>query len=153
MNKNIGLVSIRLHRRIASVAPLVGLSLDSLRIDYAPEATAEQRAAAQAILDAFDPAQAQAEVEAEETAERARQEWLKTAKSEVDALKVQKADKAAMESMQNAIAYKDALISKLSTDVATLTTQLQEANTKLSELDQLKADVAALKSAKVEPTK
>jgi uncharacterized protein involved in exopolysaccharide biosynthesis len=115
--------------------------------------TAEQRAAAQAILDSFDPVQAQAEIEAEEAAEKARAEWLKTAKAEVDSLKVQKADKAAMEAMQKAITDKDALISKLSTDVATLTTQLQAANTKLSELNQLKADVAALKVAKVEPTK
>jgi hypothetical protein len=35
-------------------------------------------AAAQAILDAFDPVQAQAEVEAEETAERTRAEKLRT---------------------------------------------------------------------------
>lgn len=146
-------VPAKLHARVAAVCPIDGISFSPLAAQFQAGSSAEQRAAAQAILDAFDPAQAQAEVEAEETAERARQEWLKTAKSEVDALKVQKADKAAMESMQKAIADKDALISKLSTDVATLTTQLQAANTKLSELDQLKADVAALKAAKVEPTK
>ncbi len=50
----------------------------------------EQRAAAQAILDAFDPAQAQAEVEAEETAEKTRAEklralaeWLRTQSKDV----------------------------------------------------------------------
>lgn len=52
--------------------------------------TPEQRASAQAILDAFDPAQAQAEVEAEETAEktqaeklRALAEWLRTQSKDV----------------------------------------------------------------------
>lgn len=107
----------------------------------------------QAEIDAVDAVALKAEIAAAEAAEKARQEWMKTAKSEVDSLKVQKADKAVMESMQKAIADKDSLISKLSTDVATLTTQLAATNTKLSELDQLKADVAALKVAKVEPTK
>ncbi len=60
---------------------------------------------------------------------------------------------AQMESSKKAAADKEALIGKLSGDVATLTTQLAAANTKLLELDQLKADVAALKDAKAEPTK
>jgi hypothetical protein len=58
------------------------------------------------------------------------------------------ASKAAMEAAQQAQADKDALIGKLSADVATLTAQLSEANVKLAELDQIKADVAALKVAK-----
>lgn len=53
-----------------------------------------------------------------------------------------------MKAAQDAVAAKDALIGKLSADVATLTTQLSEANVKLAELDQIKADVAALKVAK-----
>jgi len=84
-----------LHSRIAAVAPIHGCSQTG--ITFKEEATVQQRAAAQAILDAFDPKAAQAEIEAEEAEEKARAEWLKTAKSEVEALKVQKAEKAAMD--------------------------------------------------------
>jgi hypothetical protein len=49
-----------LHDAIAAVCPIVGVSIgrrddrSTWRIDYAPNATAEQRAAAQATLEAFD---------------------------------------------------------------------------------------------------
>ena len=74
-------ITYRLHTRIALVAPIDGVCLGQLRIDFQPSATPEQRAAAQAILDAFDPVAAQAEIEAEEAVERDRQEWLKTVKA------------------------------------------------------------------------
>lgn len=73
--------------------------------------TAEQRAAAQAILDSFDPVQAQAEIEAEEAAEKARAEWLKTAQGEVEAL-------------QKTVAEKDAVIATLTAKIATLETKV-----------------------------
>jgi hypothetical protein len=50
-----------LHDRLQLVCPIVGVSVGKLadkatwRIDFAPEATAEQRTAAQAALQAFDP--------------------------------------------------------------------------------------------------
>ena len=39
----------------AAGVPIIGVSSDPLRIQHAPEATADQREAGQAILDAFDP--------------------------------------------------------------------------------------------------
>lgn len=51
----------RLHERIAAVAPIHGVSIgdasdtSTWRIDFAPEATARQRADAQGILDGIDP--------------------------------------------------------------------------------------------------
>jgi hypothetical protein len=73
----------KLTESIRSVCPIVGASLKSTDkrtavIDYSPEATPAQRAAAQAILDQFDPIAAQAEVEAEEAAELTRAEKLHT---------------------------------------------------------------------------
>lgn len=56
--------------------------------------------------------------------------------------------KAAMEAAQKAAADKDALIGKLSTDVAALTAELVSAQSKLSVLDKLQADVEALKASK-----
>lgn len=56
--------------------------------------------------------------------------------------------KAEMKAAQDAVAAKDALIGKLSADVVALTAELVAANTKLAELDQIKADIAALKVTK-----
>lgn len=72
-----------LHSRISLVAPIDGVCLEQKRIDFQSSATVEQRASAQAILDAFDPVQAQAEIEAEEAAERTRAEWLRTQTKDV----------------------------------------------------------------------
>ncbi len=50
----------RIHGTVAALAPVVGVSVGTLgdsstvRIEFAPAATTEQRAAAQAALDAFD---------------------------------------------------------------------------------------------------
>lgn len=72
----------KLHLIVSAVAPIHGISFrDTVIIQFKEEATAEQRAAAQAILDAFDPVQAQAEIEAEEQAELDIQAWLKTART------------------------------------------------------------------------
>jgi hypothetical protein len=51
---------IRLHATLAAVCPIVGVSGEqgSIRVDYAPTATSEQQAAAQAALAAFDWSQA-----------------------------------------------------------------------------------------------
>jgi hypothetical protein len=68
----------RLHDKIVLVAPIDGICLSQRRIDFAADATSEQRAAAQAILDAFDPVAEQAAVEAEEADERDRQDWQRT---------------------------------------------------------------------------
>lgn len=85
----------KLTTAIGVVCPIRGVSLrgtdkQTAIIDYAPEATPAQRAAAQAILDQFDPVQAQAEVEAEELAEKTRAEklraladWLRTQTKDV----------------------------------------------------------------------
>ena len=67
----------RLHARLNAVAPVEGVCLGERRIDFAPTTTPEQRAAAQAILDAFDPVAEQAAVEAEEADDRDRQEFLR----------------------------------------------------------------------------
>jgi len=56
--------------------------------------------------------------------------------------------KAQQEADQKAAKDKDALIGKLSTDVASLTAELTSAQTKLSALDKLQADVEALKASK-----
>lgn len=47
---------LRLHVLIAAVCPIdgVGGQQGSVRVDYRPEATTEQRASAQAVVDAFD---------------------------------------------------------------------------------------------------
>ena len=51
----------RLHAQIAAVAPIEGVSIGTLndkttwRIDFLPTATAAQKAAARAVLAAFDP--------------------------------------------------------------------------------------------------
>ena len=79
-----------LHLSIAQVAPIHGISWNPLTIQFADAATSSQRAAAQAILDAFDPVAAQEEVEAEEAAEKTRAEklralaeWLRTQSKDV----------------------------------------------------------------------
>lgn len=49
--------ALRLHEAIASVCPIVGVSVDGnrvARVDYAPDSTPEQRAAAEAVASAFD---------------------------------------------------------------------------------------------------
>lgn len=48
--------------------------------------TPEQRAAAQAILNVFDPVAVQAEIAAKEQAEREYQTWLKTSKKKIVAI-------------------------------------------------------------------
>lgn len=54
------LIVERLHETIAAVAPIRGVSVpvigqsNSVVIDFLPEATAEQRTAAQAVLASFD---------------------------------------------------------------------------------------------------
>lgn len=51
----------RLHAAVANVAPIVGISVGdvqeraSWRVDFADDATPEQRAAAAAVIDTFDP--------------------------------------------------------------------------------------------------
>jgi hypothetical protein len=51
-----------LHEAIAAVCPIGSVSIGedtdkkTWRIDFAPEATQEQRAAAEAVVDGFDPA-------------------------------------------------------------------------------------------------
>ena len=56
-----------LHEQVAAVAPIHGVSRSG-RIDFLPDASAEQRTAAQAVVDAFDWSDA---------AERARQDGRK----------------------------------------------------------------------------
>ena len=43
-----------LHEAIAKVCPIAGVSLDKGRIDFAPEATDEQRVAARQVFDTWD---------------------------------------------------------------------------------------------------
>lgn len=56
------ILSLVLHERIAAIAPIIGVSFGSnqdkstWRIDFKPEATAKQRAAAQRVIDDFDTA-------------------------------------------------------------------------------------------------
>lgn len=51
-----------LHHTIVAVCPIVGISIgepddrETWRIDFAPGATKQQKAAAKAVLDGFDPA-------------------------------------------------------------------------------------------------
>lgn len=53
-------ISIALDRAVRAVCPIDGVAIKTItdktkwRIDFAPEATAEQRASAQSTLDAFD---------------------------------------------------------------------------------------------------
>ncbi len=53
----------RLHKALNAVAPIQGVSVGRVadrstwRVDFAPEATSEQRAAVLAALEAFDPAE------------------------------------------------------------------------------------------------
>lgn len=58
----------------------------------------------QAEIDAVDVVALQAGIEAKEAEEKARQEWLKTAQDEVNALKVQKADKSTALTLEERIA-------------------------------------------------
>lgn len=67
-------VVTRLHKDIRAVCPIVGVSIGRLsdkaswRMDFAAEATAPQRAAAQAVVDAFDVAAVEAAEQAEQDA-------------------------------------------------------------------------------------
>ena len=55
-------LNVTLHQRLSTVAPITGVSLGMLadkttwRIDFRPEATSQQQADAQAVVDAFDVA-------------------------------------------------------------------------------------------------
>jgi hypothetical protein len=72
-------VKERLFLRIRQACPLaIGFDWRAMRIDFDPAATVEQRAAAQAILEAFDPVQEQAAVEAEEKAKAEHAAFLAT---------------------------------------------------------------------------
>lgn len=70
-------VAARLNAVCSAAAPVLGVSVGTLgesstvRIDFRPEATAEQRAAAQAVVNAFDwSPEAQAAWEADRQPER-----------------------------------------------------------------------------------
>lgn len=60
-------ISATLDAALRAVAPILGVSIgrqddkSTWRIDFAPEATTEQRAAAQGVVDAFDAAAVEAE--------------------------------------------------------------------------------------------
>jgi NADPH-dependent 7-cyano-7-deazaguanine reductase QueF len=72
-------VKERLFLRIRQACPMaIGFDWKTMRIDFDPAATVEQRASAQAILDSFDPVQEQAAIEAEEVDERDIQDWQRT---------------------------------------------------------------------------
>jgi hypothetical protein len=66
------LVNTALHAKVAAVAPIVGVSVGSVddkatwRIDFDPKATDAQRKAAQAVIDAFDVAAEQSQLEVKE---------------------------------------------------------------------------------------
>ena len=55
-------VALELHEKVSAAAPISGVSIGkkddkaTWRIDFKPEATPEQRAAAQQVLQEFDPA-------------------------------------------------------------------------------------------------
>lgn len=57
------------------------------------------------------------------------------------------ANKAAMEAAQQAAVDKEKAVTDLTAAVATLTTQLAEAQAKLAKIDKIEADVADLKTA------
>ena len=65
-----------LHDRLALVAPIDGVSVavendkSGWRVDFKPEATPAQRAAAQAVVDAFDVAAAEQKLKDAEQAEK-----------------------------------------------------------------------------------
>jgi acyl-CoA-binding protein len=63
-----------------------GMDKNTLVVEFLAVATPEQRASAQAILDAFDPVQEQAAIEAEEADERDRQAFLKLIREKYAAL-------------------------------------------------------------------
>lgn len=67
----------RLSAQIEAVCPIRGVSADGL-IDFADEATMTQRDEAYQVINSFDQVAALAEIEKEEAAEKARQEWLRT---------------------------------------------------------------------------
>lgn len=74
---------LRLHEAVAAVCPVLGVSGDSaaVRLDFAPAATTEQRAAAQAVADAFDWSP---EAQAAWEKERTRAQSLSTLLSRAD---------------------------------------------------------------------
>lgn len=68
-----------LSEQIAAVCPIDGVS-SSGRIDFKPEATEEQKAAAEVVLKSFDPAA----VDATEAAAKAAREAKKDALKKID---------------------------------------------------------------------
>jgi hypothetical protein len=50
-----GREALQLHNALAAVAPIVGVSIRPKRIDFAPNASDEQKTAAQQILETFEP--------------------------------------------------------------------------------------------------
>jgi len=92
-----------LYARIITQAPIVGCCLDQRRIDFATEATPAQRAAAQAILDSFDPVQAQTEVDAEEADNALLQEFLKRIRTHCQ--RIEDESKARDQELQSRLAH------------------------------------------------
>jgi hypothetical protein len=82
----------RLHQAVAAVAPVVGVSIgeetekDTWQIDFAPEATEQQRAAAEAVIAELDPTAPVAEAPSLEQRVAAIESALAEAKATTEAL-------------------------------------------------------------------